>query len=273
MPLDAALVATAIEAVLEAGAIHQEHFGRDVRVAKKGAINLVTEVDLAAERRVRALIEERWPGHAILAEESDDPALRGENRGFCWVLDPLDGTTNFAHGVPLFCVSLGLELDGEAVFGAVYDAIRRELYTAERGLGAFLNGEPIHVSEADDLIDALLCTGFPYDVHTRIDELVSLFAAFLGRARSVRRLGSAALDLCYLAAGRLDGFWEATLHPWDTCAGALLVEEAGGQVSRFDGRPYRSRDQSIVASNGRLQSALLDVIRRHQERQGHPATR
>src|SRR4051794_12267542 len=203
MPLDPPIIATAIDAVLEAGAIHRAQYGRSFRVAKKGAIDLVTEVDFAVERRVRELVEGRFPTHAIVAEESDDPAQRAVKPGFCWVIDPLDGTTNFAHGLPIFAVSVGIEFDGEAVFGAVFDAMRQELFTAERGQGAFLNGERLHVSHADSLIESLLCTGFPYDVHRRADDLVALFARFLTSARAVRRLGSAALDLCYVAAGRL----------------------------------------------------------------------
>jgi myo-inositol-1(or 4)-monophosphatase len=267
MPLDPPIVATALDAVLEAGAIHRAHYGRSIRVAKKGAIDLVTEVDFAVERRIRELIESRFPSHAILAEESDDPAQRYVKPGFCWVIDPLDGTTNFAHGLPIFAVSVGLEHDGEAVFGAVYDALRQELFTAERGQGAFLNGERLQVSHADSLIESLLCTGFPYDIHKRADELVALFARFLATARAVRRLGSASLDLCYVAAGRLDGFWEGQLKPWDTCAGALIVEEAGGRVTGWDGVQYQSRQESLVATNGRIHEAVLDVIRDHVSRQ------
>ena len=255
-------MATAIDAVLDAGAIQKARCGRGVTVSKKGGIDLVTEVDLAIERRVRALIEERFPTHAILGEELQRPGDREIRPGFCWVFDPLDGTTNFAHGLPVFCASVGVELDGVAVFGAVYDPMRDELFTAERGGGAFLNGERLRVSEAPTLIEALLCTGFPYDVHSRVEELVRLFAAFLGRARAVRRLGSAALDLCYVAAGRFDGFWEVSLNPWDTCAGALIALEAGATVTRWDGQPYQSRDETLVASNGRIHDEMLAVIRR-----------
>lgn len=254
-------MATAIDAVLEAGAIQKARYGRGVTVSKKGAIDLVTEVDLAIERRVRALIEERFPTHAILGEELQRPQDREIREGFCWVFDPLDGTTNFAHGLPVFCASVGVELDGVAVFGAVYDPMRDELFTAERGGGAFLNGERLRVSEAPTLLEALLCTGFPYDVHSRVEELVRLFAAFLGRARAVRRLGSAALDLCYVAAGRFDGFWEVSLNPWDTCAGALIAQEAGASVTRWDGQPYQSRHEALVASNGRIHDEMLAVIR------------
>ncbi|MGE3841326.1 MAG: inositol monophosphatase family protein, partial [Vicinamibacterales bacterium] len=258
MALDPVCMATAIDAVLAAGAIHRAHYARKIHIEKKGAIDLVTEVDLASEACVRALIGERFPDHAILAEEGDGEAGRQRRPdGYCWVLDPLDGTTNFAHGLPMFAVSLGLEYDGTAVFGAVYDALREELFTAERGGGAFLNGERLRVSDAGSLIEGLLCTGFPYDVHTRTDDLVQLFGRFLRRARAVRRLGAAALDLCYVAAGRLDGFWEAHLKPWDTSAGALIVSEAGGVVTTWTGEPYQSREPGLVATNGRLHDEML----------------
>jgi myo-inositol-1(or 4)-monophosphatase len=258
VPLDPFLVATAIEAVLEAGDIQLAHFGRTMRIDKKGAIDLVTEVDLEVERRFRAMLAERFPDHAILAEEHGGAAEAPP--GYCWVFDPVDGTTNFAHGLPIFCASLGVEYDGEAVYAAVYDPTRRELFTAERGQGAFLNGFPLGVSVESRLPDALLCTGFPYDVHTHGTDVLGLFGDFVGTARAVRRLGSAALDLCYVAAGRLDGFWEQRLKPWDTCAGALLVAEAGGRVTRWTGGPFQSRHDDLVATNGQVHEQMLDVI-------------
>jgi myo-inositol-1(or 4)-monophosphatase len=266
MPLPPLVVSTAIQAVLDAGAVQKARFGTGVAVRHKGTIDLVTEVDVAIERRFRELVGERFPDHAILAEELQEPGgVRGSS-DYCWVFDPLDGTTNFAHGLPIFCASLGIEHRGEVVFGAVYDPMREELFTAERGEGAFLNGARLQVSQTGALIDALLCTGFPYDVHQRVDEVVGLFREFVARARAVRRLGSAALDLCYVAAGRLDGFWEARLNPWDTCAGALVVLEAGGTVTAWDGRPYQSRMPGLVATNGRLHGAMLDVIDHHARR-------
>jgi myo-inositol-1(or 4)-monophosphatase len=173
----------------------------------------------------------------------------------------VDGTTNYAHGLPIFCSSLALEIDGEPVAGAVYDPTRRELFTAERGHGAWLNGRPLRVSSADTLIDSLLVTGFPYSVQQEAGELVGLFAEFLRTSRAVRRLGSAALDLCYVAAGRFDAFWEQKLSPWDISAGALIVREAGGHVTDSAGRTFSSRTGSIVASNGRIHDAMVDTIR------------
>ena len=168
-------------------------FGGEFRVDKKGAIDLVTEVDVDVERMFRALVSERFPDHQVLAEELGGQAQAP--KGPCWVFDPIDGTTNFTHGLPIFCASLALEIDGVAEVAAVYDPTRKELFTAERGGGAFLNGRPLRVSSTNRLVDAMLVTGFPYDVHSRIEEIVGLFAQFVGRARAVRRLGSAAIDL------------------------------------------------------------------------------
>lgn len=256
---DPLFLATAVEAVVRAGDVMIERFGTAVRVDKKGSIDLVTEVDLAIEREFRAMIGARFPDHLILAEEmgGSDTVPSGP----CWVFDPIDGTTNFAHGLPIFCSSLALEIDGVAQLAAVYDPTRRELFTAERGGGAFLNGAPIHVSHAETLLDAVLVTGFPYDVHSRVQEIVGLFGEFVGRARAVRRLGSAALDLCYVAAGRMDGFWERDLKPWDIAGGALMVVEAGGRLTNFAGEPFTSRGRDIVASNARIHDAMLQVIR------------
>jgi len=259
-PPDPVFLATAVEIVLKAGAIQMARRESGFHVDKKGAIDLVTEVDLECERMCRAILGERFPEHDILAEEmSRDPRKPGTAK-YRWIYDPLDGTTNYAHGLPIFCSSLALQIDGRTVVGAVYDPTREELFTAERGVGAFLNGRRLHVSEAGELIDALLVTGFPYDVHKQTADLVALFAAFLGRARAVRRLGSAALDLCYLAAGRFDGYWEQHLWPWDVAAGALVVTEAGGTVTGMDGSEFDPAAAHLVASNGRVHAAMLSVI-------------
>jgi myo-inositol-1(or 4)-monophosphatase len=220
----------------------------------------VTEVDLECERMCRAVLAERFPDHDILAEELGATTTAPTPSRFRWVFDPLDGTTNYAHGLPIFCSSLALEVDGRAEAGAIYDPTRRELFTAERGQGSRVNGAPLRVSTTAALIDALLVTGFPYDVHKKSGDLVALFGEFLGRARAVRRLGSAAIDLCYVAAGRLDGFWEQHLKPWDVSAGALIVEEAGGRVTGMDGTPFDGAAGHLVASNGNLHDQMLAVI-------------
>jgi len=237
-------------------------FGTDLHIDKKGTIDLVTEVDVAIERMFRALIADRFPDHAILAEEMGGAAAVPS--GPCWIFDPIDGTTNFAHGLPIFCSTLALEIDGVPEVAAVYDPNRRELFTAERGKGARLNGRPLRVSAAEHLVDAMLVTGFPYDVHERVDEIVGLFADFVGVARAVRRLGSAAIDLCYVAAGRMDGFWEADLKPWDIAGGALVVAESGGRITSLTGEPFASRGGSVLATNARLHSQMLDVIGRRR---------
>jgi myo-inositol-1(or 4)-monophosphatase len=255
---DPRFLATAIEAVSRAGDVMMSRSGGNVHIDKKGTIDLVTDVDMAIEREFRALVAGRFPDHEVLAEE-----LGGSGAvppGPCWVFDPIDGTTNFAHGLPIFCASVALEIDGEAEVAAVYDPTRKELFTAERSGGAFLNGQPIRVSSARELVNAMLVTGFPYDVHDRVDEIVGLFGAFVGRARAVRRLGSAAIDLCYVAAGRLDAFWESDLKPWDIAGGSLIVQEAGGRVTDMAGGRFRSRARSVLASNGLLHEPMLRVI-------------
>ncbi|MCU1385518.1 MAG: hypothetical protein JWL71_4215 [Acidobacteria bacterium] len=258
MPRNPLFLSTAIEAVIRSGDLQMRQFGGDFQIDKKGTIDLVTEVDLAVERMFRAMIGERFPDHQVLAEEMggavEPPA------GPCWVFDPIDGTTNFAHGLPIFCSSLALEIDGIAEVAAIYDPTRKELFTAERGGGAFLNGRPLRVSSADRLVDAMLVTGFPYDIHSRVDEIVGLFAAFVGQVRAVRRLGSAAIDLCYVAAGRLDGFWESDLKPWDIAGGALIVTESGGRITNMAGEPFTSRGGHVLATNGHLHQGMLDVI-------------
>ncbi|MGH9372954.1 MAG: inositol monophosphatase family protein, partial [Vicinamibacterales bacterium] len=237
---------------------------------KKGAIDLVTEIDLQIERDFRQMIAERFPGHVVLGEEFESQGDRDGTPRFCWVFDPVDGTTNYAHGLPIFCSSLALEIDGDVTVGAVYDPTRRELFTAERGQGAWLNGRPLRTSSAETLIDSLLVTGFHYGIHRDPEELVSLFREFITRARAVRRLGSAALDLCYVAAGRFDGYWESKIQPWDVAAGALIVAEAGGSVTTIDGTSFRSRAGSVLATNGRIHGQMLETIVGFAERTRAP---
>ncbi|MDQ3169965.1 MAG: inositol monophosphatase [Acidobacteriota bacterium] len=258
MTPDPLLLSTAIEAVLEAGRIQLSHFRSGVRIDKKGTIDIVTEADVAVEKMFRALIAERFPDHAVIAEEMGQGGAAGASHE--WVFDPIDGTTNYAHGIPFFCSSLALEIDGVATVAAIYEPLRKELYTAERGVGAWLNGEPLKVSTTEALIDSVVCTGFPYSILDEREAPVAMFGRFLGVSRAVRRFGSAALDLAYVAAGRLDGFYETDLNRWDIAAGALLVEEAGGKVSSYTGQPFRSRSGEILASNGRLHEPMRAVI-------------
>jgi myo-inositol-1(or 4)-monophosphatase len=261
MAHDPRFLATAIDIVLRAGDIQLAHFRRDYAITMKGAIDLVTEVDLAVERMCRRVLAERFPAHEILAEELGGPAAGASPSGYCWIFDPIDGTTNYAHGLPIFCAALGLEVAGRMEVAAVYDPTRKELFTAERGQGAYLNGARMRVSKAAQLVEAVLVTGFPYDVHKDAESILGLFGAFIRRARAVRRLGSAALDMCYVAAGRLDGFWESRLQPWDIAAASLLIEEAGGCVTLIDGAPFSPRGRSVLASNGPLHAPMLETIR------------
>jgi myo-inositol-1(or 4)-monophosphatase len=259
-------LATAIEAALRAGDLQMAHFGGDMLISKKGLIDLVTDIDVAIERSFRAMIAERFPDHLVLGEEFAEPGQREVVPRHCWMFDPIDGTTNYAHGLPIFCCSVALEIDGDPVVGAVYDPNRRELFTAERGQGARLNGVPLHVSTSGTLIDSLLVTGFHYNIQRDPGEPMGLFTEFITRARAVRRLGSAALDLCYVAAGRLDGFWEDRLQPWDMAAGALIVAEAGGRVTTMDGGRFASRNGDVLATNGEIHAEMLATIRAYRQR-------
>lgn len=257
---DPIYLAAAVEIVLRAGDIQRAGQESGFRVDKKGRIDLVTEVDLACEKMCRETLAERFPEHDILAEEFGGAPPGGVRSRFRWVFDPLDGTTNYAHGLPIYCSSLALEIDGRAEVAAIYDPTRKELFTGERGEGAYLNGRALRVSQTETLIDSLLVTGFPYTVHEQNGDLVELFGLFLGRARAVRRLGSAALDLCYVAAGRFEAFWEQHLKPWDVAAGALIVEEAGGRVTGMDNGPFDPAAAHLIASNGQVHGEVVDTI-------------
>jgi myo-inositol-1(or 4)-monophosphatase len=250
----------AIQTAQEAGRVLAEKFGRALQVSHKGDIDLVTEADLASERLIIERIRSYHPRHAILTEESGDVAeAGGSDAEYKWVIDPLDGTTNYAHGYPVFCVSIALEHEGRVVVGVVYDPLRNELFAAERGEGATLNGRRIRVSDTVELNRALLCTGFPYDVRERGD-FARHFRNFIMQAQSLRRDGAAALDLAYVASGRFEGFYEEGLRPWDVAAGVLLVEEAGGRVTRYDGSPFHIYTPPIAASNGLVHDAMLRVL-------------
>jgi myo-inositol-1(or 4)-monophosphatase len=250
----------AIQTARDAGQVLAERFGRtSLQVSNKGDIDLVTESDLAAERLIIERIRSYHPRHAILSEEAGASTHHEAASEYKWIVDPLDGTTNYAHGYPCFCVSIALEQAGEVVLGVVYDPMRDEMFATERGEGATLNGRRIRVSQVDDLNRALLCTGFPYDVRGR-DEFVRHFGGFIMHAQSVRRDGAAALDLAYVACGRFEGFWEEGLRPWDVAAGKMLVEEAGGMVSRYDGSPFDIYTPPILASNGLVHEQMMRVL-------------
>jgi myo-inositol-1(or 4)-monophosphatase len=251
----------AIQTALEAGRILAERFGRTLEISNKSEIDLVTESDLASERLIIDRIRTNYPHHAILAEESGltEPADRDKQSEWRWIIDPLDGTTNYAHGYPCFCVSIGLECNGRLELGVVYDPLRDEMFSAERGRGAALNGRPISVSPTPTLASALLCTGFPYDVRERI-EFARHFTNFIMHAQGVRRDGAAALDLAYVAAGRFDGFWEEGLKPWDVAAGALIIEEAGGRVSDYRNGPLDIFNPPMMASNGMIPEEMMRVL-------------
>jgi myo-inositol-1(or 4)-monophosphatase len=256
----------AVEFAREAGAIVREGYGRIHAPERKGRIDLVTTYDRRSEACLLARIAERFPGHGVLAEESGDHAAAA-GATVRWIVDPLDGTTNFAHNYPFFAVSVGVERAGEIVAGAVFDPVRDEMFAAARGEGATLNGAPIHVTACERLDDALLVTGFPYDVREHPERHVPLFQSFLALAQGIRRDGSAALNLCYLATGRFDGFWEGNLSPWDVAAGSLIVREAGGRLSDYSGGPFRIDGRQICAANPALHVEMLAIIA------GHPGAR
>ncbi len=249
----------ACELAQEAGSLLTDYLGRELVISKKGRTDLVTEADLKSEELLVSKLLERFPNHSILAEESGASQPGEKASGFRWIIDPLDGTTNFAHRYPFFCVSIALEIDGRLEVGVVYDPTARELFTAARGQGARLNGRSIQVSSETSLGESLVATGFAYDLD-QIQKNLRLFHEFMLKSRAVRRDGSAALDLCYVAAGRFEGFWELSLNPWDVAAGALIVAEAGGRVSRFDGSPAQLEIPEIVATNGQIHRQMLSII-------------
>jgi len=243
----------------EAGAIQRERYDTVIEVGtKSSAVDLVTEVDRACEALLVETLERERPADAVLAEEGGGQDAEGAT--WRWIIDPLDGTTNYAHGYPRFCVSIGVEYEGEREVGVVYDPLLDELYHAVHGGGAFLNDRPIRVTNESELGRGLVATGFAYDRLTSDDNNLEHFAAFLQSARALRRDGSAALDLCYVAAGRLEGFWELKLHAWDVAAGALIVEEAGGRVSDMRGGAMPRSGSEVVASNGHVHAAMLSVF-------------
>ncbi|HEV2115108.1 MAG TPA: inositol monophosphatase family protein [Terriglobales bacterium] len=253
MPERPQFVPAMAEIAREAGALLMGYFHQRVKVEYKGDVDLVTEADRASEALITRRIRERFPAHNIMGEEGTRTEQGSEYR---WYVDPLDGTTNFAHGYPVFCVSLGLEHKDERVAAVIFDPTRAEMFTAEKGGGAYLNGQAIQVSSVSNLAECLVATGFPSHKRHKNPNIFFYHQITL-KTHGVRRAGSAALDLCDVACGRFDGFWEFNLNPWDTAAGVLVVEEAGGRVTRFDGRPFRLDSRETLASNGRVHEALL----------------
>lgn len=254
------IIDLAIQAAREAGAILQNFAREGFRVETKGRINLVTEADLASEKHIKSLVQGHYPSHHILAEESGGTGGGNLTDGYHWIIDPLDGTTNFSHRFPCYAVSIGVEYRGEPVAGVIYDPTRDELFAAERGAGSTLNGERIRVSAVTDLEKALLVSGFPYDVRERMDEYLPAWREFLRVSQGVRRLGAASIDLACVACGRMDGFWEKGLHPWDTAAGRLLVEEAGGRLTSLEGAPFDNFVPSMLCTNGLIHDSMLEIL-------------
>jgi myo-inositol-1(or 4)-monophosphatase len=241
----------------DAGALLLSRFGTGVAVELKGEVDLVTEMDRRSEELIVGRLAREFPGTTVLAEEGQRQADAGAG---LWIVDPLDGTTNYAHGFPVFAVSIAFERNGVMELGVVHDPTRNECFTAVRGGGARRNGDRVAVSRRDDLGQSLLATGFPYDIRTSPRNNLAEFGLFALRARGVRRAGAAALDLAYVAAGRFDGFWEDKLSPWDVAAGVLLVAEAGGTVTGYRGEPVNIRTGRLVASNGRIHAAMLQTL-------------
>jgi myo-inositol-1(or 4)-monophosphatase len=249
----------AIQLAFESGRIQKRHFQGSFTIRHKGEINLVTDVDLSCQARIIELIKENFPEDEIIAEEKDNTFGCGKNR---WIVDPLDGTTNYAHGYPFFSTSIAYETNGEVIAGVVYNPIFDELFFAKKDGGAFLNGEPLKVSRTEVLKQALLSTGFPYDLNTSSDNNLDHWSNFLFSAQALRRDGSASLNLSYVAAGRFDGFWEIKLHPWDIAAGCLMVMEAGGLVTDLYGKEFSLYRGDICASNGIIHDEMVTILKR-----------
>jgi myo-inositol-1(or 4)-monophosphatase len=249
--------AVAVAAAQDAGALLASRIDSIREVRHKGVVDLVTDVDVASEQLVRDAIGSAFPDHTILGEEGG--SLGGDDHRYRWLVDPLDGTTNYTHGFPVFCVSIGFEVEGRLQFGVVYAPCQDELYVAEAGRGATLNGRSIAVSQVDELRDAMLATGFPYD-RDALPRALRSFEVLSRRGQAVRRVGSAALDLCYVACGRFDAYWEHIVKPWDVGAGALIVTEAGGQMSAPDGSSFSVDGGQVLASNARLHAAMCEAL-------------
>jgi myo-inositol-1(or 4)-monophosphatase len=247
-----------IDIAKEAGEIIKNGYKNNVSIEfKTDASNLVTNIDKASEKIIIDFIKKEFPTHSIIAEES---GLYNNNSEYKWVIDPLDGTTNFAHGLPIFSVSIGVQKNNETIYGVIYDVMRDTIYSAEKGSGAFENNRKIVVSQNSNLEESVLVTGFSYSIRQNYLEPMKHFTSFLTTARAVRRLGSAAIDFCYVANGVFDGFWEADLNPWDVCAGLLIVEEAGGKTSDYNGNKIKLDSKKFLASNGKVHAKMLKIL-------------
>ena len=252
------LKSTLLKAATAAGMLIKERINGNFSIEKKSGPNdLVTEVDKASEALIMNIIQENFPDHFILSEEVGEIKM---DSSYKWIIDPIDGTVNFANGIPLCCVSIGVEKDGEMILGAVYNPMMDEFFFAEKGAGAFLNEKPIHVSDQTQVLHSCLVTGFPYTYLDMENGPLDIFARLVRKGIPVRRLGSAAIDLCWVAAGRFDGYYEHKLNAWDSAAGFLLVEEAGGKVTNFKGDPYSPYQPQLVATNGLIHNELLRWI-------------
>lgn len=248
----------ALEASAKAGEIIRENFHKKKLIDYKGRINLVTNVDIEAEKVVIEIIRNYYPKHNILTEETEHK--QNPDQEYCWVIDPLDGTTNYVHGFPFVCVSIALQKNGKSVVGVVYNPILNELFFAEKGKRCVRNDEEIHVSDNPDFSKSLLATGFPYDMLNDARNNIQYFSKLIKQCRGIRRPGAAALDICYVACGIFDGYWELELYPWDTAAGIVILEQAGGQVSKFDGSEFSIFDKEIVATNGKIHEEMLEIL-------------
>ncbi len=250
-----------IKIAKEAGSIVKKGFGTSFNIEyKSNESNLVTTVDKASEKLITDFIKKNFPTHGILAEEGGETKNTSE---YVWVVDPLDGTTNFAHGLPIFSVSIGVQKEGSTIAGVVYDVMNDIVYSAEAGKGSYANGRKLNVNKNDKLSHAVLVTGFPYNIAENPENALEKFTALTKASRAVRRLGSAAIDLCYVARGVFDGFWEVYLHPWDICAGKLIVEEAGGMVTDFNGKQIDIFSKKILATNGKIHDTMIEYLEKY----------
>jgi len=247
----------AAETAREAAKVLLENLGKVKEIEFKAKNSLVTEVDKLSEKIIISNIKKNFPTHDIFAEESGKDLSDSD---YLWLIDPIDGTTNYAHAYPFFSISIALEVKSEVIAGLVYDPVKDEMFTAEKGKGAFLNGEPISVSKSDEIKHSHVCTGFMHEVEWMVEANIRHFGNFIRRARAVRRDGSAALDLCYVACGRFDGFWELGLNPWDTAAAVLIVKEAGGHLCKFNGDAYSIYDKEILATNSIIDEQMMEIL-------------